>query len=81
MGTTRETTGHVVRRLGWVIVGLSLAYTAYGYLDIYSDISVRAYAPLIVIEGGFYTLCGFAVVWAGRLIRGKGKPASESAEL
>jgi hypothetical protein len=72
MGMKRERIGNAVRWLGWIIVGLSIVQTAYWYIDIHSDPSVRAYAPLVVIEGGFLAFGGVVVVVIGRLIRGRG---------
>lgn len=63
--------GKVTRILGWVIVIYAVLRYGYAYYDIYSDISVRAYAFLVLIEGGFYLLIGVIVIFVGRRIEKK----------
>lgn len=79
MKAGREKIGGIIGKAGWVIIFFSAAYAIFGYIDIYSDISVRAYAPLVLIEGGLYGFGGAVVVLAGRLIRGRRKSASSSS--
>ncbi|MBI5120193.1 MAG: hypothetical protein HZA67_04265 [Rhodospirillales bacterium] len=63
--------GKLARITGWVIVIYALLRYSYAYYDIYSDASVRAYAFLVLIEGGFYLIVGLAVMFAGRWIERK----------
>jgi hypothetical protein len=60
------TVGKIIRLMGWGIVAYALVTRGYGYFDISSDASVRAYAFLVLIEGGIFALLGLGVVWLGR---------------
>lgn len=72
--------GKLARVTGWVIVIYAVLRYAYAYYDIYSDISVRAYAPLVLIEGGFYLIVGLVVMFAGRWIERKAAAAKKQGE-
>ncbi|CUW41686.1 protein of unknown function [Magnetospirillum sp. XM-1] len=67
----RTVFGNAVRYLGWAIVAINGVYMAYGFVTIYSDVSVRAFAPLVLMEGAMYVAVGLLIVGVGRLIRGK----------
>ncbi|ADR19963.1 hypothetical protein [Calditerrivibrio nitroreducens] len=55
----------VTKYAGWGITLVATIYTITGYIDIASDASTRAYAPLIFIEGGFFIAIGLVVLWLG----------------
>lgn len=63
--------GKLAKFTGWVIVLYAVLRYGYAYYDIYSDISVRAYAFLVLIEGGFYLIVGLVVMLAGRWLERK----------
>lgn len=62
---TKMNAGRLLRLFGWLIVIWSVLRYSYGFYDIYSDVSVRAFAPLVLIEGGFYLAIGLIVVFVG----------------
>lgn len=51
-----------VKLAGWGISLIALIYTIIGYIDIVSDASTRAFAPLVIIEGIFFISIGLIVV-------------------
>ncbi len=68
----------IVGFVGWAIVIYAVLRYGYAYYDISSDASVRAYAFLVLIEGGFYLLIGVIVLFvAKRLAR---KAAAKQGE-
>ncbi|MDK9720641.1 MAG: hypothetical protein OEL53_05600 [Rhodospirillales bacterium] len=72
--------GKLARITGWVIVIYAVLRYSYAYYDIYSDASVRAYAFLVLIEGGFYLIVGLVVIFAGRWIERKAAAAKKQGE-
>lgn len=57
---------NIVKLAGWGISLAAFIYTVVGYIDISSDSSTKAYAPLIILEGVFFISIGLIVVWMGR---------------
>lgn len=57
---------NIVKLVGWGISLIAFIYTVIGYIDIASDASTKAFAPLVLIEGMFFVLIGLIVVWIGR---------------
>lgn len=57
---------NIVKLAGWGISLVAFIYTVVGYIDIASDASTKAYAPLVILEGTFFILIGLIVVWVGR---------------
>ncbi len=57
--------GKLIKIVGWGVTLVALVYHVLGYIDIASDASTRAYAPLILIEGGFFVIIGLVTVWLG----------------
>ncbi|DAB28474.1 MAG: hypothetical protein A2513_07495 [Sulfurimonas sp. RIFOXYD12_FULL_33_39] len=57
---------NIVKLAGWGISFIALIYTIVGYIDIASDASTRAFAPLVLIEGIFFISIGLVVVWIGK---------------
>ncbi|MDQ1243963.1 MAG: hypothetical protein QG565_303 [Campylobacterota bacterium] len=57
---------NIVKLAGWGISLVAFIYTVVGYIDIASDASTKAYAPLVILEGAFFTSIGLIVVWVGR---------------
>ena len=55
----------IIKYIGWGIALIASMYTIVGYVDISSDASSRAFAPLVLIEGGFYIAIGLVVAWFG----------------
>ncbi len=55
----------IIKYVGWVITSMAIIYTIAGYIDITSDASTSAYAPLVLAEGCFYIVIGLAVTWFG----------------
>lgn len=68
---TKMNAGKLLRLVGWLIVIWSVLRYSYGFYDIYSDVSVRAFAPLVLIEGGFYLVIGLVVIFVGRRVERK----------
>lgn len=62
------TIGKLVGIVGWLLTIWAVLRYAYAYYDIYSDVSVRAFAPLVLIEGGFYLVIGLVLVFVGRRV-------------
>ena len=57
---------NMFKLVGWGISLIAFIYTVVGYIDITSDASTRAFAPLVIIEGIFFISIGFIVVWIGK---------------
>lgn len=57
---------NIVKLAGWGISLVAFIYTVVGYIDIASDASTRAFAPLVFVEGIFFILIGLLVVWMGK---------------
>lgn len=57
---------NIVKLAGFGISIAAFIYTVAGYIDITSDVSTEAYAPLIILEGIFFVLIGLIVVWMGK---------------
>lgn len=68
MNLNNKQIGNGIQFFGWFVVLLNLVKYGYGVYDTLSDASVSAYAPLIIIEGGFYVCGGLFFVWLGRRI-------------
>lgn len=64
MSTNRNK--NIIKLAGWGISLMAFIYTVVGYIDIASDVSTKAYAPLIILEGIFFISIGLIVVWMGR---------------
>lgn len=72
--------GRVVRWFGLILAAGYAINTLVGYGDIASDASVRAFAPLVLIEGAFFVAGGLLVAYVGaRIERSEKAPgAAES---
>lgn len=57
---------NIAKSVGCGISFIALIYTIIGYIDIASDASTRAFAPLVLIEGIFFISIGLIVVWIGK---------------
>ncbi|MBS4067551.1 MAG: hypothetical protein WC279_00415 [Sulfurimonas sp.] len=64
MSTNRNK--NIVKLAGWGISLMAFIYTVVGYIDIASDASTKAYAPLVILEGALFISIGLIVVWMGR---------------
>ena len=54
-----------LKYVGYAVSLIALIYTVIEYIDISSDASMRAFAPLVLIEGGFFILVGLVIAWIG----------------
>ena len=61
----------IVKFVGWAIVAYAVLRYGYAYYDISSDASTRAFAPLVLVEGGFYLLIGVVVLFVARRLERK----------
>lgn len=68
MDLNNKQIGKGIQFFGWFIVFFNVVKYGYGVYDTLSDPSVRAYAPLIVVEGVLFACGGLLFVWLGRRI-------------
>lgn len=64
-GKNNIISGKAIKYIGFTISLIAAIYTTAGYIDLSSDASTRAYAPLVFIEGGFFVVIGLLMAWLG----------------
>lgn len=73
--------GRVVRWFGLILAAGYAIDTLVGYGDIAGDASVRAFAPLVLIEGAFFVAGGLLVAYVGARIERSEKSSGTATSV